>query len=1620
MKAKLSKVVAMLLCVMLCAGLLPLSALADWNNTTYAGDTFGTNGYYKVISQKDYTLVPGAATETEMVLNNADGSRRQVIHVIEVDPSNPDVSIIPGYYNIDKLEADPADSSAYKAAGVTAVAAYYEDILGYNVVGAMNTDLDYTDNAPRVLVYNGKILSGYAGASAPQSVLYVWQVDGKVSCQVTAYNKAELEAGVANGTLLHAISVSFGMVVKDGKLVNASEVRGGDDAARSMVGVKEDGTLVMVMNDGRGSNNSKGFNSYEEGECMLALGCKWAANCDGGGSSSIVTRRAGEGNLVCRCIPCDGAERPTKSSLMVVSNVAATGNLDTVNITSGYDYFAPNTTYTFGTNAVDTHGYSMELPADATWALSDASFGTIEDGTFISNGKIGTFDVQILLNGSIVGSRTITVENPTTLQFAQASTVLPYGKSTTLEFVSFIGESKVYLDGNSFAYKLSDNNAGTLNGLVFTATSNESVASVVVTATYLATGKELNYTITFGKGSEIVWDFEDGALNGFLGQQDAYNWQKEHGVETPFGYSGDGLNTLINKGQISTDVSSKAFVASAENGGQVHNGNYSLGYTFDMTQVAFNEWTYCVMYNISNINGDVVLRDVANGKKATTIGCWVYVPVGFYTAENSGALALQANLFGGASKESAAQIGLNLQYNGKNLNALTENDIPENRWVYVSASIAGYNYVSLVDPLQTNFRSPSVMRMYVKPSVAQVLTYYFDDFTLDYSSAVDDRIPPVISNPQYATSDTNIAFNDGVTITDNSAAFTATISDANSGIDESSAAIYIDGNKVTTTKVVGSTMFCDNIALGVGTHKVKFEIADKLGNYTTLTKTIISATDDHYMKYRTRIELRGHNDSGNKPIPGSVYYIDVISSYADNLGTVVATLELNSANTWILEQLKAADGYNVTYSVDGSNPNKVTFTCTSSKSNSSGTVMFSVPVRVYNPLVTNGMSDGSAVVVSGKSFKAPLSVEMTACTVNDTYGNYFKYSVAELDAVRTITRHEHDAAPIADKAPTCNEAGYTGRTYCDACESVVEWGETISALGHSYELVDGVLICTNCNEPFNGVFTDGRTYFDGIVAADGWDEGHTHYYVDGTATVGQLLIDGAMCTFDANGVYQPDFLFAGFYKDGDNGWMYFEENVRLIGWVGIMDDNNTVQWYYFKSNGYAATDITVINGMDYKFIGEQGKCIGAWNESKNGTRFYFCKTYYKNVWVEIEGSSYYFDNNGYRYEGTCAVSAKGEYIGAWEFDSEGRFIQNINGVFTDARNGVMHYAVNGELQKCGLFKIDGDYYYARSNYALVVNSNWYVDKGNGFGLPGGSYAFGADGKMLLLNGIVDDNGVLRYYINGVPQSGLGLVEIDGDYYYVRSNGALVVNASWYVDKNNSCGMPYGVYQFGADGKMILTNGIVSEDGKLYYYINGVPQSGLGLVEIDSDYYYVRSNGTLVVNASWYVDKSNSFGLPYGTYQFGEDGKMLLTNGVADVDGTLHYYINGVPQNGLGLVEIDGDYYYVRSNGIVVSNASWYVDKNNSFGLPAGTYQFGTDGKMILTNGIVNDNGILRYYVDGIPQSGLGLIMLDGDYYYVRSNGVVVSNASWYVDKNNKHGIPAGTYQFDAYGKMIID
>ena len=53
-------------------------------------------------------------------------------------------------------------------------------------------------------------------------------------------------------------------------------------------------------------------------EMMLALGCVNAVNCDGGGSSTFVSKRSADAAPVMRSVPSDGSERPTINSVILV------------------------------------------------------------------------------------------------------------------------------------------------------------------------------------------------------------------------------------------------------------------------------------------------------------------------------------------------------------------------------------------------------------------------------------------------------------------------------------------------------------------------------------------------------------------------------------------------------------------------------------------------------------------------------------------------------------------------------------------------------------------------------------------------------------------------------------------------------------------------------------------------------------------------------------------------------------------------------------------------------------------------------------------------------------------------------------------------------------------------------------------------------------------------------------------------------------------------------------------------------------------------------------------------------------------------------------------------------
>ena len=520
------------------------------------------------------------------------------------------------------------------------------------------------------------------------------------------------------------------------------------------------------------------------------------------------------------------------------------------------------------------------------------------------------------------------------------------------------------------------------------------------------------------------------------------------------------------------------------------------------------------------------------------------------------------------------------------------------------------------------------------------------------------------------------------------------------------------------------------------------------------------------------------------------------------------------------------------------------------------------------------------------------------------------------------------------------------------------------------------------DENYTYVFAMRWTPYDETKGIDGWGF-NPHEDVDFRAVFNQFK--KLTVTFDANGgsgtmesvkianggsgehYMLPE---CGFTREGYtfNGWL-ITGTVKMSVW-DEEEELNDEPWT--ESELLALSDLT---------LKASWKHSDGWFTDVNGKQYYKDGELQKTGWTVIDGKTYYLDTEtGYAATGITTLVPDGATEKArCVFDAEGVFQSDVTGVYSV---GADTYWLNSGIieEEAGLKRVvkeDGEvnYYYfgedSKACKATAEKNQYLVEKTNGLALPGGiNYTFGEDGVIAhfadtSIRGIYFDESSSNYYycIDGVIIAN-GLMLIDGSYYYARtSSGAFVCGRSYWITKTNGL-LDAGIYTFDDAGKIIFPekpkNGIVAENGSLYYYENGV-LTGAGLIQIGNDYYYVRtSTGEVVHGRSYWVTDTNDL-LPAGPYTFDTDGKMInppvvdpnpdpdptpdVKNGIVAENGSLYYYENGV-LTGAGLIQLNGDYYYVKtSNCEVVHGRSYWITVTNGL-LPTGQYMFADNGKLI--------------------------------------------------------------------------
>ena len=442
---------------------------------------------------------------------------------------------------------------------------------------------------------------------------------------------------------------------------------------------------------------------------------------------------------------------------------------------------------------------------------------------------------------------------------------------------------------------------------------------------------------------------------------------------------------------------------------------------------------------------------------------------------------------------------------------------------------------------------------------------------------------------------------------------------------------------------------------------------------------------------------------------------------------------------------------------------------------------------------------------------------------------------------------------------------------------------------------------------------------------------------------------------------------------------------------------------------------------------------------------YFCNTYadFEDSFVlcgeklqgwngEGKNQKYYVDGvavTGIQYLPSIDDSAVKAY---YVFDVSGNCLGKYTGIIEE--NGKIKYALGGILQKGWQSVMDENgeshfYYFNRQTYAAVGGGDGWIE------VEGYSYLF--QNYKCVKGTIVKTSQGYQYRFAGRWQRDQW-IEYDGKMYYINhSYIALTGGFNWVRTVD---GTSNARYLFGDDGVWQQdVTGLYHVGEDTYLLENGVVQGEPGLVFIDGYYYYFCSTGKAVKNRTYWPTKTNGL-LPVGPYIFDEQGRITnppvtepdvpetpetpdtpdtpdvpVKDGLVQENGGYFYYKDGKVQYGAGLIQIGEDFYYIRSNGQAAVGNYWITTTN---GLKdKGMYIFGADGKMKVDtdeepeqpdvpgvpeepkNGIVDQNGVLYYYIDGTRAYSAGVLKLTDEngaefYIYVRSNGQLATGIYW--------------------------
>lgn len=1397
------------------------------------------NKYYSVFSSTASTLAPGV---TQLVNFAYTADKEQLAYfVATVDVSRDDVTLYANYSNNDPSKGWEMGRVTSQMAAALEKHSNPSDpdnyIPNYNPVLGINADFYNmsTGKPSGALVMEGVQYNG-AGAENFFAILKDGTpVIGSNSDWVTYADQVQ-----------EAVGGSW-ILIKDGELTaygNGSY--SSDRAPRSAVGITAEGKVVMVVVDGRQTPYSAGVNAAELAQIMLDAGCVQAMNLDGGGSSTFAAKAEGSNSVTVVNSPSDGYERSVSSSLMVVSTAVISNEFHHAIISTEYDYVSAYTPLALTAIGVSVSGHAAQIPEGAYWRVLDETIAHIEDGYFVCDviseiGEVNDVVVELVLDDQVIGSKTIHVVIPDTLKFTKNSMNVIYGEETKLPLVAYYKGNPVAINEDEFELSFSAVNAADGYGFYMTAIEGSGIRAMTVTVTHWDDPSvTASMNIVLYAADEAMFDFDN-----VTGGNHTLAWDREI------------TNTVTNN--------NLDFYIDNTNQGM------EIKYTFalDMTYIEIPEQLAELTYMLPGADAGSTAWDfLLQLAERVSVLSEVRVSVQF-----SQDLALDYSNMK-VSNEYFTMTSIEL-------------DEATNTLTIVA------NWIDQTQAIDPDTANPICI-------LSGLVATPKDGAAWDSKNMLD------IINTGEVSYDIYLRAN---------ALYNFSQSEAN----QKKYNLYPFINPDDETERGGH--FCDTYAT----------FSDNFHIYNAVRQGW-QQDENHLFYYKDNKPLTGIHKVPGFEDPTKEYYYSFAEDGACN-GLVSGLFELNGKLFYALfgELQKgwravAQNGTTNYYFFNTSN-----YAAIDGEWNIGGyNYTFVDCILVRGDLITNSI--GTRYMWAG-TWATDTWLEIDGKISYAAMNGYF----------------------------------YTGIKHCPSPEGVHQW----YIFGD-----DGVW-----QQDANGLYDyKGNTYlaengfmveYPGLVKI-----GEYYYYFNGLHTMVKN------CTY---WISKPN----GIMKECR---CTFDEQGRLVSPLPEEGGNPGDTEDPVAKNGF----VTESDGYTYYYV--------------NGTKTY-AGLIYGNGTVGEEGALYYVNseckvimNRTYWVSKTNGIMSEGWH----DFDADGKLvIDNNDGPGDNSgsgdteepavkhgfveENGITYYYENGKKTYAGVLIGDGTigeegaYYYVNSSYIVIMNRDYWISKTNGL-LPEKRYTFDETGKIVfddggsdpdddpteVKNGFVEENGTTYYYVNGVKTyAGLiygdGTVGEEGALYYVNSECKVIKSRTYWVSKTNGI-MPEGWHVFDADGKMVVEdddtpsqptpevkNGFVKEaDGNTYYYVNGV-RTYAGLILSDGTvgeagyYYYINSDGKVIMNRTYYVTKHNGL-MKEGWQTFDEYGRMVIEQKEEEVvlngfvtadDGNTYYYVDGV-KTYAGLILVDGNYYYVNSSCMLIKNRTYWISKTNGI-VKEGWYEIDENG-----------------------------------------------------------------------------